>query len=384
MKTKFYKPIYTVLLLAGVLLLSLTQCKKVGTSDWPEPNPETLNELKIAVYDGTQGDLLSDLNVTVIYPDGIMEDFISESGKLTLEGNQVGTYIVTASKNGYLAQSNVIEVEQTPEDIIAVTKQNFYLNQLGETATVSTGVTKVTIESDFNTEATITFPEGAVASNTDVTTTYVPAPAKFGEFVVLGERAIQSGFNFSPDMEFPADAKPILEVPVTIQSVIDGESPLLLGSFNENTQEWEIIEGQLNADRTMATFEMPHFSIWYMFTGFRLVGETGWSAYVLSGQSETCSEGACGTFVYVTNIESTIVDDMIESDADPIDFKVIDTRCIGPRYLYAQQLFTRCKLTNYKVYNYTGEFIENVTQIPMEVFQWKVEESYCHHQGWGG
>lgn len=383
MKTKFYKPIYAVILLAGVMLLSLTQCKKVGTSDWPEPNPETLNELKIAVYDGEQGDLLTDLSLTVIYPDGIMEEFTTESGKLSLEGTQVGTYIVTASKSGYLAQSSIIEVGETPEDIIAVTKQNLYLNELGETKTVSTSETKITIESDFETSPTITFPQGAVLSSTDVTVTYVPAPSKFGEFVVLGERAIQSGFNFSPDLEFPADARPVLEVPVTIKSVIDGDAPILLGSFNENTQEWEIIEGQLNADRSMATFEMPHFSIWYVFTGYRLIGTTGWSPYVLSGESETCSEGACGTFVYLTDMTTSIIDDVLEFEP-AMDFKVIDTRCIGPRYLYAQQLFTRCKLTDYKVYNYTGEFIENVTQVPMEVFQWKVEETYCHHQGWGG
>lgn len=384
MKTKSYKPIFALLMLAGVMLLSLTQCKKVGTSDWPEPNPETVNELKIAVYDGAQGDLLNDLTITVIKPDGIMEEYTSESGKLSLEGNQVGSYIITASKQGFLAQSVVVNVEETPEDIIAVTKENLYLNHIGETASISNNETKVSISSDFEVSPTITFPEGAVSSNTDVTVTYMSSPAKFGEFVVLGERAIQSGFNFSPDIEFPSDAKPILEVPVTIQSVIDGETPLLLGSFNENTQEWEIIEGNLNADRTMATFEMPHFSIWYMFTGYRLVGETGWSPYVLSGDSENCSEGACGTFVYITDVQSALLDDMITNGSNnPIDFQVIDTRCIGPRYLYAQQLFTRCKLTDYKVYNYTGEFLENVTQIPMEIFQWKVEETYCHHQGWG-
>jgi hypothetical protein len=382
MKTKFYRPIYAMVLLAGVMLFSLTQCKKVGSSDWPEPNPETLNELKFAVYDGEHGDLLSDLNFSVIYPDGIMEEFTAESGKLTLEGNQVGSYIVTASKSGYLSQSTVIEVEETPDEIIAVTKQNFYLNQIGETRTVSASGVTLSIESDFEVSPKITFPEGAVASNTDITVTYVPSPSKFGEFTVLGERVIQSGFNFSPDMEFPADSKPVLEVPVTIPSVINGDAPFLLGSFNENTQEWEIIEGQLNDDRTMATFEMPHFSIWYTFTGYRLVGEVGWSPYVLSGQSETCSEGACGTFVYVTDVQNTLISNLFEPFT--FDVSAIDTRCIGPRYLYAQQLFTRCKLTNYKVYNYTGEFIENVSQIPMEIFQWKVEETYCHHQGWGG
>lgn len=384
MKTKFYKPIYALFLLAGVMLLSLTQCKKVGTSDWPEPNPQTVNELKVAVYDGAQGDLLTGLDITVIFPDGIMQEYTAESGKLTIDGNQVGTYIVTASKDGFLAQSSVVEVEQTPDNIIGVTKQNFYLNKLGETKTVSTGETTLTINSDFDVNPTITFPEGAVASSTDVTVTFIPSPAKFGDFTVLGERAIQQGFNFSPDMTFPDNAKPVLKVPVTLPAVKNGDAPFLLGSYNEDTQEWEIIEGQLNADRTMATFEMPHFSIWYTFTGYRLIGESGWSVYELSGQSENCSEGACGTFVYITNVENLIVSDMITFEANPFDFKVIDTRCIGPRYLYAQQLFTRCKLTNFKVYDYTGEFIENVSQIPMENFQWKVEESYCHHQGWGG
>lgn len=91
MKTKFYKQFLALFLLSGVMIFSLTQCKKVGTSDWPEPNPETVNELKIAVYDGDEGSLLSDLNVSVIYPDGIMQEFDIETGKLQFEGNQVGS-----------------------------------------------------------------------------------------------------------------------------------------------------------------------------------------------------------------------------------------------------------------------------------------------------
>jgi len=147
------------------------------------------------------------------------------------------------------------------------------------------------------------------------------------------------------------------------------EQPLFLALFKEflpvfrvgNVDQGlgrgdEIIEGVLNSDRTMATFEMPHFSIWYTFTGYRLVKEETWAPYELSGQSETCSEGACGTYVYAINFSSLVYD--LYEYAYNVDIKVVDTRCIGPRYLYAQQLFSRCKVSNYKVYNYTGEFIE--------------------------
>ncbi len=241
--------------------------------------------------------------------------------------------------------------------------------------------TVLELESDFEQSPILSFPEGAVANNTDVTVTFIPTPAKFGDFVVLGERVIQSGFNFSPDLTFPENAKPTLEIPVTIESVKNGDSPFLLGSYNEDTQEWEIIEGTLNDDRTMATFEMPHFSIWYTFTGYRLVKEETWSAYELSGQSENCSEGACGTFVYVINA-SALIGDVYDITYD-VNFRVIDQRCIGPHYTFAQQLYTRCKLFNLKIYDYTGEFKENFI-VPQELFNWKVEETYCHHQGWGG
>jgi len=115
MKTKSYKSLFVLLLLSGAMIFSLTQCKKVGTSDWPDPNPETLNELKIAVYDGAQGDLLSNLTVSVIYPDGIMQEFESESGKLSIEGDQVGSYVITASKNGYLSSSSIVSLDETAE-----------------------------------------------------------------------------------------------------------------------------------------------------------------------------------------------------------------------------------------------------------------------------
>lgn len=381
MKTKFYKQFFALFLLSGVMIFSLTQCKKVGTSDWPEPNPETLNELKIAVYDGDQGSLMENLNISVIYPDGIMKEYNVEAGKLQFEGNQVGSYVVTASKNGFLSQSSIIEIEQTPEGIIAVTKEKLYLNKLGSTSMVSANGTIISIESDFDQTPVLSFPQGAVANNTDVTVTFIPTPAKFGELVVLGERIIQSGFNFSPDLSFPANAKPTLEVPVTIPSVLNGDSPMLLGSFNDDTQEWEIIEGTLNADRTMATFEMPHFSVWYTFSGYRMVPTTTWSPYELSGQSENCSEGGCGTFVYAINANTVV--DAVE-DGNNLDLKVVDTRCIGPHYQYAQQLFTRCKLVNYKIYDYQGGFIEDFNNFPQEMFNWKVTETYCHHQGWGG
>jgi len=382
MKTKSYKSLFVLLLLSGAMIFSLTQCKKVGTSDWPDPNPETLNELKIAVYDGAQGDLLSNLTVSVIYPDGIMQEFESESGKLSIEGDQVGSYVITASKNGYLSSSSIVSLDETAEGIVGVTKEDFYLNKLGNMQMVDISGTTINIESDFDQSPVLTFPQGAVSNSTGVTVTYLPTPAKFGDFVVKGERAIQSGFSFSPDLTFAADAKPTLEVPVTIPSVINGDAPFLLGSFNEDTQEWEIIEGVLNSDRTMATFEMPHFSIWYTFTGYRLVKEESWAPYELSGQSETCSEGACGTYVYAINFSAFVYD--LYEDTYNVDIKVVDTRCIGPRYLYAQQLFTRCKVSNYKVYNYTGEFIEVLNSFPQEMFNWKVEETYCHHQGWGG
>jgi hypothetical protein len=381
MKTKFYKSFLTLFLLSGALVLSLTQCKKVGTSEWPEPNPETQTELKISVFDGDQGASMEDLTFSVIYPDGIMKQFESENGKLNLQSNQVGLYVVSASKQGYLTHSSKFTVEENPDGIVAVAKENIYLNKLGTTNTVLTSGTSISIASDFEQNPTLTFPEGAVASNKDVTVTFIPSPAKFGEFKVLGERAIQAGFNITPDLSFPADAKPILELPVTIPSVISGETPFLLGSFNEDSQEWEIIEGVLNEDRTMATFEMPHFSVWYTFTGYRLVIEETWSPYQMSGQSEACSEGACGTFVYAINL-ATLTGSMVDSNY-PLDVKAVDTRCIGPRYLYAQQLFTRVLLYNYSVFDYTGEYIETLTSYPQQLFNWKVEEQYCHHQGWG-
>ena len=383
MKTKSYKSLFVLLLLSGAMIFSLTQCKKVGTSDWPDPNPETLNELKIAVYDGgAQDDLLSNLMVSVIYPDGIMQEFESENGKLSIEGDQVGNYVITASKSGYLTSSSIVTLDKTDEGIVGVTKENFYLNKLGNMQMVDPAGTSISIESDFNQNPTLTFPQGAVAVATGVTVTYLPTPAKFGDFVVKGERAIQSGFSFSPDLSFATDAKPTLQVPVTIPSVINGDAPFLLGSFNEDTQEWEIIEGTLSSDRTMATFEMPHFSIWYTFTGYRLVKEEVWASYELSGQSETCSEGACGRYVYAINFSSFVYD--LYEDTPVFDIKVDDARCIGPRYMYAQQLFTRCKLHHYKVYAFTGAYIMQLNNFPQEMFNWKVEESYCHHQGWGG
>lgn len=381
MKIKFNTRIFSLLLLAGAIVFLLNQCKNVGPSDWPEPTPEVNNQLKVSVFTTEDGTTLQGYDVKVILPDGTVNEYANQSGTLTIDGSMVGDYVVTASKNGYLAENAIIEVEPLDEEnVSAVTQQEFYLSKRGESNLVTPQGTMITVETDLA-PATLEFPAGSLADDENVVVSFIQPPAKYENLKIYGERAILKGFDFSPDLTFPSNAQPVLNMPVNVKSVQEGRAPIILGTYDEETQTWEEIEGTLNADKTMASFEMPHFSTWYAFTGYRLIKDSfTWAPWEFVAESDTCGSGACGTYIWATT-PNALINDLIAFGYN-INLKAKDTRCVGPHFLYAQVLYARVRLVNYKVYDYTGQYLGAV-QVPTNKFQWMVDEYYCHDQGGG-
>ncbi len=381
MKIKFNTRIFSLLLLAGAIVFLLNQCKNVGPSDWPEPTPEVNNQLKLSVFNSEDGSTLQDYNIKVILPDGTAKEYNNESGTLAIDGNQVGTYVITASKDGYLAENTMIEVEDVQEDnVSSVTQQEFYLSKRGDANLITPQGTMISIPTDTE-PATVEFPYGSLSNDENVVVSFLQPPAKTGNLRIYGERAILKGFDFTPDLTFPANAKPTLNIPVNVQSVQENNTPIILGSYDEETQTWEEITGTLNADKTVASFEMPHFSTWYAFTGYRLIKDSfTWAPWEYVSESDTCGSGACGTYIWA-GTPNALINELI-SFGYTINMKAKDTRCVGPHYQYAQVLYARVRLVNYKVYDYTGALVGSI-QVPTKKFQWMIEEYYCHDQGGG-
>jgi len=381
MKIKFNTGFLPLVIVALAMVFAFNQCKNVGPSDWPEPTPDTSNELKLAVFDGNDGNLIQGYDVKVILPDGTTEEFDNETGTLTISSNLEGDYIITASKNGYLAENIIVDIEKVEEDnVSSVTQQQFYLSKKSETSTVTPQGTVLTAENDIEQPTTIEFPFGSLQNDQEIAVSFIQPPAKHGDLKILGERAIVKGYNFSPDLTFSEDARPTINIPVNIQSVMDG-MPLLFGTYDMETETWETIEGTMNESRTVASFEMPHFSDWYAFTGYRLVKNTvSWGPWKFVAESDECGSGACGTFVHSEPM-SALVTNLI-SLGYSINLKVKDTKCVGPHFWWAQQLFARCRIVNYTVYDYTGAYVGSI-DIPQNKFQWMVDEYYCHDQGGG-
>lgn len=383
MKIKFNSHFFALFLLVGAVLVSLNQCKNVGPSDWPEPTPDVSNQLKFSVLDGETGSAIQNYNMKLILPDGTTQEFSNETGTFSVDGALIGKYVVTASKDGYLAENITIEVEQaTEENVSVVTQETFYLSKKGNASLVTPQGSIITVANENGTSTTIEFPNNSIANDENVAVSLVQPPAKFNNLKVMGEYAVVRGYNFSPDLTFEGTAKPIVTVPVDIQSVVDGNSNIYFGTYDSETNTWEKIEGVLNADRTAATFEMPHFSTWYTFTGYRLIktGTTWSSPWELVGESEVCSAGACGTFIYVV-APNALISNLISAGYN-LTLKAKDTKCVGPHYQWAQQLYARCQLINYDVYDYQGAYLGSF-QLPSGKFQWRVEEWYCHDQGGG-
>ncbi len=382
MKNKINLRSFALFFLAGVLIFSLSKCKNVGPSEWPDPTPNVTSQLKLTVFDSDNGSMLQGYGIKVILPDGTTKDYTNESGTLSIDQTLEGTYIITASKDGYLAANEVIVVENVVEENVSavITQQDFYLNKRGSSSIVTPQGTVLTVENNLEQKTTIEFPYGAISSNQDIIVSFIQPPYKNGELKILGERVLINGYDFSPDLTFDENLKPTINIPINVQSVLDG-GPIFFGSYDEQTNTWETLEGTLNESRTVASFEMPHFSPWYTFTGYRLVKNgTSWAPWTYVSESEECSAGACGTYIF-TVAPSALINNLVSLGYN-INLKVKDTRCIGPHFQWAQVLYARCQLIDYSVYDYTGQLLGNI-QIPMKKFQWMVDEWYCHDQGGG-
>jgi hypothetical protein len=382
MKIKLNARFLVLPLLAVAMVFALNQCKNVGSSDWPTPDPEVINQLKFSVFDGETGSTLQSFDLKVVLPDGSSKEFKDNKGAFVFDGTLEGNYVVTASKAGFLAESVILEVEKAEsENISTITNHFFFLNQRGSASVVPPTGTTLTVETSLSTPTEIYFPEGALTNDENITITYIHPVSKHDEMYIIGERLVLGGYNFSPSLTFPEDAKPTISIPIDLPHVTDGNADVWFGSYDETTGTWEKVLGQLNEDRTLATFEMPHFSTWYIFTGYRLIkiGES-WSPWNLSVAVSECSEGVCGTFLYAVS-PTPIVFELIQLGYN-INLKAKDTRCVGPINNYIQTLQARVRLINYEVRDYTGALV-GTFQIPTKKFQWKVELESCHDQGGG-
>ncbi len=379
MKIKFILRLLPLALITLAMVFGLNQCKNVEPTEWPSPTPA--NQLKLVVFDGNDGVLIQDFDVKMILPDGTVEEFDNETGTLTITSSLEGEYVVTASKDGYLAENTIIDIEKSEdENVSSVTQQQFYLSKKSEASTVTPAGTVLTVENNLEQQTTIDFPYGALQNDQDIAVSFIQPPAKRHELKILGERVIVKGYNFSPDLTFEENAMPTINIPVDIQAVKDG-APLLFGTFDTETGTWETIEATMNDSKTVASFEMPHFSDWYAFTGYRLVkNSVYWSEYQFVAESDTCGSGVCGTFVYSIT-PTALVNNLITMGYN-INLKVKDTKCVGPHFLYAQQLYARCRIVNYQVFDYTGQYVGSM-DIPQSKFQWMIDEYYCHDQGGG-
>lgn len=380
MKSKIYRQLLVLPLIAIAVLFALNQCKKVGPSDWPEPDANILNQFKISAINSETGEIVSNYQVNVILPDGTTKEFPSITGTLTFEGTKPGIYVITAEKEGFLSESTILEVTAPEmENYSTVVQHVFLLNKRGNANIIPVQGTTIQVQNDTPVPTVIQFPAGALNNDQNLTVTFIQPPAKNQEFLIMGEHVIVNGYHFAPDLTFPANAKPTITIPVNVPSVLNGESDIWIGNYNAQTGTWEKIKGELNADRTRATFVMPHFSTWFVFTGYRLIKDSEtWSPWVFVAESSTCSAGVCGTFHYAVT-PNALVNHLISIGYN-INLKVKDTRCVGPHYKYAQQLFARVLLVTYKVYDYTGAYVGSI-QLPTKKIQWMVDEYYCHDQG---
>lgn len=384
MKNRIGAQLFHLLFLAilSVIIVSLSKCKNVGPLELPEPTPKITNQIKLAVFDSEEGSPLVTYSINIEYPDGSIEEFNNQHGTLKIDEVAEGTYKISAYSTGYISDYEIINVVTDEiEDVSAtIIQQDFYLNKQGDTFMVFPEGSVLTLPNNLEQKTTLEIPSGAFLAPQELVISFLQPPKKNSTLKILGERMIIKGYDFSPEFTFPENAKPVIHIPIDVQSVKDG-TPIFLGAFNEETNTWEMVEGTLNESRDLATFVMPRMAMLRVFTGYRLKikGHT-YTPWTLVKES-ACSRGVCGTYNFVV-VPTDLIQNMLELGVK-LKMSITDTRCVGPHKDYKQVLYARCQLTIYEVYDHMGHKL-GVIQIPVEKsIKWQIKEVWCHDQGGG-
>lgn len=382
MKMKINFQFLTLLVLAGSMLILLGNCKKVGPSEWPAPGSTIESLLKVQVFDndGLGTNPISGYDLKITYPDGSVKEFNNQAGTLLLDKIPGGTYSLEISKSGYIPVKKSIDIEipSIEDKINTVYLSPVYLSKTA--APVSVGISgKSVLVTNINEEPTnFIFAPNSVNQNTDFSISLIRPTLQYGILDLIGNEMPMLSYQINPDMNFQPGTEPIVRIPIDLATVNDGGS-VFLGNYNENTKEWTKIEGVLNADRTMAEFTMPHFSVWSLLTGYVIqpAGE-GWTPWVYVAESDDCGKGASGVFYYIENLDNTVSN--IFGVNSGFQIKISTPVSVGPIQFYSSKIYGRCKLTFYDIYDNAGNFIIKFN-IPSSPIQWRVDTYYCHDQG---
>jgi len=382
MKMKLNFQFLTLLILAGSLMILLGNCKKVGPSEWPSPGSSIESLLKVQVLDndGIGTNPVTGYDLNIFYPDGSVKEFKNHTGTIVLEKIPGGSYKLEVSKTGYITVNKTIEIEipALEDRINTVYLSPVYLSKVGNSTTVGATGQSVLVSNIIDTPASFIFGPNSVSQNTDFTITLIRPTSQYGILELIGNEVPLLSYQISPDMNFQAGNEPVIQLPVNLPTVNNGQ-PVFFGNYNENTQEWTKVQGVLNSNKTMAEFTMPHFSTWNLLTGYIVQpAGIGWTPWIFVTESDECSKGASGTFYYIENLDVTVSD--IFGFNSGYQVKVSTPVSVGPVKFYSSKIYGRCQLNFFNIYDSEGNFIVSFN-IPASPIQWRVDTYYCHDQG---
>ncbi len=390
MKTYLKPSFFVLLLFLFAMILSLNNCKNLGPSEWPTPDPKVLNQFKISVLDSESGSELEGFDISIVQPDGSSLEFFNVKSDFSFDAAIEGQYQIIVTKDGFLSRDNIVEVEIGDSGFSTITHQLIFLNKRGNSNFVSPNGTTLLIETGHEIPTEIYFPPGALTNDQNITVTYLHPILKHGELEVIGERIVLGGYHFSPSLTFPDKAKPIITVPIDIPIVNEGNSDVWLGNYNESSGEWDKVEGVLNSTRTTATFEIMQLSkAHYIIAAVYIIQKQGvvnrgW-IYEWGGVS------ACGGGI--ANSNYPYLEEMTQAHFElwKLGYKINIKRMfpiqgLSPKNNYIQWIDLYRQAVHYKVWKSVGGgggyfFLGDVWS-PHRVLRYPDMEG-CHDQGGG-
>lgn len=272
------RTLITVISIFILTILTIESCRKCTEPEFIGTDIETKFVLKGTVYDNLGKVPLSGYNVEIVKPSGETQNIsLSSSPEFLLENITDGSYKITVSKDGYLIETNEIEVDLPSDEnsSLDITTE-FFLTKAGPTVTVSpeeavviavqnttnTSVAEdqVTVEENIT---VVSIPAKAVDTPVEITVTNEPTPISNNKIEPIGGKLALKTIDFQPEgLVFNED----IEVEIYVGDLninAENASDFVLGFYNKTTNTWEKAPLTfVSRGYKKARAKLRHFSKW--------------------------------------------------------------------------------------------------------------------------
>jgi hypothetical protein len=420
-----YRMTALAVLVAAVGILG--SCRKnTGTTDLVivPPIVPGVRQLSVSVLNSSNKDSLTGYTLSLKTPSALIETTVAGK-KFVVDNPVAGTYTLTASLNGFIANSKTFSVV-LPAQITA----SLYVDesiQLTKTAPVvvvtTTAPATVTVKQVAEVPASpvvavltvpaatvFTLPDNSKPVTVNISVTNIPTPAQSVPTVVvanvsekqaapvqvvIGDKLPMkildlqpSGLTFDKPMVIELSIADCYPKAMTIAEKIAKQADLSLNYVRKDNTVEKVAPDHFSADRNTVYFQITHFSQWFMTNNKVTVTKIGSSLSPVQEKTAGCGEALAGSFVYTLRIKYLDPADpylpwLLSNEEIDLVYTVSESFAVDPLPGYSTKATWQCDLVNYRVVDTTPGGRSRDVAVPQSGRQVVVQRIICHNQGGG-